>query len=101
MKIISFSFFFDRANNKTANANDDEIDEELGDFQLPVSLTPRDSLTISHPVSTTNVIQHQTLGSSLQHNVVLHSNINESPKLPTNRFDLDSSITNDDNNQIK
>ncbi|CAF5046988.1 unnamed protein product, partial [Rotaria sp. Silwood1] len=101
-KKYSYKHDIDRANNKNSNTNDEELDEELGDFPLPVSLTPRDSLTTSHPVSTTNVIQHQSSSSPLQHNVVLHSNINESPKLTTtNRFDLDPSIINDDNNQIR
>ncbi|CAF1113109.1 unnamed protein product [Rotaria sp. Silwood1] len=101
-KKYSYKHDIDRANNKNSNTNDEELDEELGDFPLPVSLTPRDSLTTSHPVSTTNVIQHQSSSSPLQHNVVLHSNINESPKLTTtNRFDIDPSIINDDNNQIR
>jgi hypothetical protein len=33
------------------------------------------------------VIQHRPSASSLQHNVVLHSNINESSISPINRFD--------------
>jgi hypothetical protein len=91
----------DRANNINANPNDEELDEELGDFQLPLSLTPRGSTSIGHPFNTTNVIQHQTSTSSLQHNVVLHSNIYESSTSPTNRFDLNLSIDKDENNQIK
>ncbi|CAF4143791.1 unnamed protein product, partial [Rotaria magnacalcarata] len=91
----------DRANNKNPNINDDEIDEELGDFQLPISSTPRDSLSKNHPVSTTNVIQHQSPPLLLQHNVVLHSNIYESPKSISNRSEVDVPISQDDNNQLK
>ncbi len=76
--------FKDRANNNNnANINDDELDEELGDFQLPLSLTPRASQSTGHSISTTNVIQHRPSSSSIQHNVVLHSNINESATTPS------------------
>ena len=106
-KIFFFSYrvffiFKDRANNTNANVNEDEIDEEFGDLQLPLSLTRRASASASstsHGINTINVIQdQQTPSSSLQHNVVLHSNINESSllsssNLPTNRFDLN--LTND------
>jgi hypothetical protein len=60
------------------------LDEGLGDFQLPLSLTPRASSPTSHAIHTANVIEHP---SSLQHNVVLHSNINESSIIsPSNLF---------------
>ncbi len=86
--------FQDRANNNNANTNDDDIlDEELGDFQLPLSLTPRASSSTGHAISTTNVIQHRPSTSSLQHNVVLHSNLNESSTSLTNRFD--SNLSNE------
>ena len=78
--IIIFFFFFlkDRANNNnTANLNDEALDEELGDFQMPLSLTPRHSTSTGHVLSTTNVIQHRLSTSSLQPIVVLHSNTNE------------------------
>lgn len=96
-----FVFFKDRSNNKNSNLNDDEIDEELGDFQLPMSSTPRDSLPKSLAVSTTNVIQHQSPNLSLQHNVVLHSSVNESPRITTNRLELEVPISQDDDNQLK
>jgi hypothetical protein len=90
-------------NNNNANISGDELDEELGDFQLPLSLTPRASSTLSH----TNVIQQQrsssasaTIPFSLQHNVVLHSNIND-PLLPaTNRFDLNLPLDTESRNQL-
>ena len=51
------------------------------------------------------MIQHQQPSStSLQHNVVLHSNINESAtssSSSTNRFDLNISNDIDEKNQIK
>jgi hypothetical protein len=48
------------------------------------------------------VIQPPVSTSSLQHNVVLHSNINESPPSPPmNRFDLNLSLDKDDKNQSK
>jgi len=80
----------------------------LGDFQLPLSLTPRVSSTLSHNVVQTNVISQQqrssstsaTIPFSLQHDVVLHSNVNE-PLLPaTNRLDLNLSLDRDLRNQL-
>jgi len=94
-------FFKDRSNNNNANINDDELNEEIGGYQLPLSLTPRASSLTSHPVSTTNVIQHLS-DSSLQHNVVLHSNINESSTSSSpNRFDLNILNDKDDNKLAK
>lgn len=92
-----FSLLKDRSNNKTLNttAGDGEFDAELGDFQLPISLSARAS-TVSHNIVSTNAIlqQRSSIGSannpatSIQHNVVLHSNVNE-PLLPANdRLDL-------------
>lgn len=91
----------DRANNKNPGTNDNEIDEELGDLQLPVSITPRVSFSSNQPTSTTNVIQHQSLASSIQHNVVLHSNIDEQSTPTTNRYDLDTATNTDDKNDTK
>jgi hypothetical protein len=102
--------FKDRANNNNnnnANTSGDELDEELGDFQLPLALTPRASSTLSHNIISTNVISQQrssatsaTIPSSLQHNVVLHSNIDE-PLLPaTNRLDLNLPLDKDSRTQL-
>ena len=63
---------------------------ELGDLQIPLSLSPHASPVLSHNVilqqksSSTSVI----IPSVLQHNVVLHSNINDSIPPATNRLDL-------------
>jgi hypothetical protein len=92
-------------NNNNANISGDELDEELGDFQLP--LTPRASSSLSHNIVQTNVISQQrssstsaTIPFSLQHDVVLHSNIDE-PLLPaTDRFDLNLSLDRDLRNQL-
>lgn len=81
-------------NNTNATTNEEELDEELGDFQLPLSLTPRASASTGHTVNTTNVIlQHRPSSASVQHNVVLHSTISESSM---NRFDLNVPIDPDD-----
>lgn len=83
----------DRLNNANATTNEEELDEELGDFQLPLSLTPRASGSTGLAANTTNVIQHRPSTSSLQHNVVLHSTVSESA---TNRFDLNVPVDADE-----
>jgi hypothetical protein len=102
-------FLKDRANNNNANTSAEELDEELGDFELPLALTPRVSFTVSHNAPSTNVTQQQQqqsssassiVPSSLQHNVVFHSNVNE-PLLPAiNRLDLNLPLDNDNRNQL-
>jgi hypothetical protein len=78
----------------------------LGDFQLPLSLSARAS-SASHNIISSNVILQQrsstasaTTPTSLRHNVVLHSNVNE-PLLPaTNRSDLNLPLDIDTRNQL-
>ncbi|CAF3750380.1 unnamed protein product [Rotaria socialis] len=86
----SCKFNIERKNTNNANASGDEIDAEIGDFQLPLTINPYNSSTLSPNI----IIPPQEMPyqgnstSSLQYNVVLHSNANE-PLLPaTNRFDL-------------
>ncbi|CAF1327781.1 unnamed protein product, partial [Adineta ricciae] len=88
----SYKYSTDRANNNNnLNTDGNELDAELDDFQLPLALTPRASTTLLPQSTSTNVIQPQStpiVGSSLQHDVVLHSNADE-PLLPAgDRFDL-------------
>lgn len=75
---------------------------------MPLSLTPRASSTLSHNIISTNVISQQqrssatsaTIPSIVQHNVVLHSNIDE-PLLPAkNRLDLNLPLDKDSRNQL-
>jgi hypothetical protein len=103
-----FSFKDRKNTNNNANTSGDELDEELGDFQLPLALSPRASSSLSHHVAPTHVILQQqrsssasvTIPSSLQHDVVLHSNVTE-PLLPTvNRFDLNLPLDRDSRNQL-
>ena len=80
----------------------DELDEELGDFQFPISLSPRASTTASHHRSSMNFIHTHgrsssasgTIPISIQHNVVLHSKATEPLIRPVakNRTDLNVSI---------
>lgn len=104
-----FCFVFkDRKNtNNNGNRSGDELDEELGDFQLPLSMTPYASSTFSHNPVPTNEIPNQQSSStcaigpsSSQYNVVLHSNVNEPLLRPTNRFDLNLSLDKDYRNQL-
>ncbi|CAF1130863.1 unnamed protein product [Adineta steineri] len=97
MKLFNIFISKDRTNNNNTATNEEELDEELGDFQLPLSLTPRASGSIGHTLTTANVIQHRRSTSS-QQNIVLHSNLNESPKSYANRFDLN---TTNDKDEIK
>jgi hypothetical protein len=83
-------------NNTNANTNDDELDEELGDFQLPLSLTPRTSSSTGHGMMTSHFMQPRSSTSSLQHNVVLHSNINDSSSPAGNRFELNLLLDKED-----
>lgn len=56
-------------------------------------MTPRTSSSTGHGILPSNFLQARSSGSSLQHHVVLHSNINESSSLAAsttgaNRFEL-------------
>ncbi|CAF3195526.1 unnamed protein product [Rotaria sp. Silwood2] len=103
----SYKINTERKNTHNANASGDGPDEELGDFQLPISLTSCGSSTFSHNVVPANEIPHQrtsslsaTIPSTSQYNVVLHSNVNE-PLLPaTNRFDLNLPLDKDNRYQL-
>jgi len=95
----------DRANNTNTNRTDEEFDEELGDFQLPLSLSARNSSSAGHGLITGHLLQARSSGGSLQqqqqqqqqqqHHVVLHSNINDTSPL-TNRFELNFPHDRDD-----
>ncbi|CAF1086130.1 unnamed protein product [Adineta steineri] len=113
----SYKLSADRANNiNNANTSGDEFDEELVDLRVPLSLTPRTSLTLSHNVTAINVIppppeqqQQQllqtsttsiTIPSLLQHDVVLHSNVLSPLLSASNRFDLNYPFDKGSRNQL-
>ncbi|CAF5147966.1 unnamed protein product, partial [Rotaria magnacalcarata] len=80
----------ERKNTNNANASGDEIDAEIGDSQLPLTINPYNSSTLSPNIiiPSQEIPYQRNSTSSLQYNVVLHSNVNE-PLLPaTKRFDL-------------
>ncbi|UJR31853.1 hypothetical protein I4U23_019329 [Adineta vaga] len=95
-------------NNNNVNVNDDELDAELGDFQLPLALTPRASAALLPQIPLVNVIKPQEhrsstsiIGSSsLQHDVVLHSNVDEPLLSATNRFNLNHPSSNEYRNVL-
>jgi hypothetical protein len=107
---LIFFLFKDRANNNNnnnANTSGDELDEELDDFQLPLSLTPRASSTLSHQMASTHMLPQQrssstsiTIPSSVQHNVVLHSDVNDQLLPATNRFDLNRPLDTEYRTQL-
>ncbi|CAF4940541.1 unnamed protein product, partial [Rotaria magnacalcarata] len=78
----------ERKNTNNANASGDEIDAEIGDSQLPLTINPYNSSTLSPNIiiPSQEIPYQRNSTSSLQYNVVLHSNVNE-PLLPaTKRF---------------
>ncbi|CAF1562778.1 unnamed protein product [Rotaria magnacalcarata] len=86
----SYKFNIERKNTNNANASGDEIDAEIGDSQLPLTINPYNSSTLSPNIiiPSQEIPYQRNSTSSLQYNVVLHSNVNE-PLLPaTKRFDL-------------
>ncbi|CAF1007758.1 unnamed protein product [Rotaria sordida] len=100
----SYKINIERKNTHNANISGDE---ELGDFQLPMSLTPFGSSTLPHNIASTNEIQRQrssttsvTIPTSSQYNVVLHSNVHEPLLATTNRFDLNLPLDKDYRNQL-
>lgn len=102
-----FVLFKDRKNTNNANLSADEIDAEIGEYQLPLTLAPFDSSTLSPHIIPSNELSYQHTSStsaipaiSSQCNVVLHSDINE-PLLPkTNRFDLNLPLDKSYRNQL-
>ena len=95
--------------NTAGGIGGNELDDEFGDFPLPISSTPRASGSHSHPHGSTHLLHPQqrnssgsvTIPLSVEHNVVLHSDPTE-PLISQTKTRLDSnfSLNQDNRNQL-